>query len=233
MSKGQTGNEKEISVRSFSVSTYRTQWPRAGAVLSLAIGGVSALWGRKMSKPQLLTLLNFGALLLHQFEEYEFPGYFPGQLNRGLCHSDSPRNYPLNTNSSMWINTIIAYPAYIAPAVFPEKKSLGLGTVFFGIGQAVFHGIVFPRRARIGESKYTYAPGALTAILLHVPLGIAYVRAVQEDGPISRSDWGKGFGCLLAFAILGVAAPIVLLRDKQSPDAFTEAQMGPYGSGKD
>jgi hypothetical protein len=34
----------------------------------------------------------------------------------------------------------------------------------------------------------------------------------------------------VAFAALGVAAPNVLLRDKQSLYAFTEAQIGPYST---
>ena len=50
---------------------------------------------------------NFGALLVHQYEEYEDPGYFPAQFNRGLFKSDLPDHYPLNTH------TAIAYPFYI------------------------------------------------------------------------------------------------------------------------
>jgi hypothetical protein len=30
--------------------------------------------------------------MAHQYEEYVYPGYFPGQFNRGLFNSDSPRN---------------------------------------------------------------------------------------------------------------------------------------------
>ncbi len=220
-------------MRSFSMSSYRTRWPRIGAVLALGVTGTTALASSKLTKTQLLSILNFAALLVHQYEEYQTPGYFPGQFNRGLFKSDNPRNYPLNTDASMWVNTVFGYPAYIAPAIFPKKKWLGLGTVLFGIGQAVVHGIVFPRRARIGSSAYTYAPGALTALMLHVPLGVAYIRAAGEDGPISREDWAKASAYLLAFAIFGVAAPIVCLRDPHSPYAFTEAQMGPYNTADD
>ena len=37
-------------------------------------------------------------LLVHQYEEYEDPGYFPGQFNGGVFHSEEPDRYPLNTN---------------------------------------------------------------------------------------------------------------------------------------
>jgi hypothetical protein len=82
----------------FSLSAYRAHWPRIDAALALGIGGAIALAGSKLTKPQALSALNFGALLLHQYEEYQAPGYFPGQFNRGLFKSDSPRNYPHNTD---------------------------------------------------------------------------------------------------------------------------------------
>ena len=116
----------------FSFDGYRTQWPRVGGVLAMALGGVTTLAARKLSKPQLLSALNFGALLVHQYEEYEDPGYFPGQFNSGIFKSDQPRNYPLNTNTAMCINTAVAYPFYIAPIVFPKVKLLGLPPVLFG-----------------------------------------------------------------------------------------------------
>lgn len=74
----------------FSFDGYRRQWPRVGGVLAMALGGVTALAAGKMSKPQTLSAVNFGALLVHQYEEYQDPGWFPGQFNHGLFHSVSP-----------------------------------------------------------------------------------------------------------------------------------------------
>jgi hypothetical protein len=212
----------------FSLSAYRTHWPRIGAVLALGIGGATALAGRKLTKPQLFSALNFAALLIHQYEEYQAPGYFPGQFNRGLFKSDNPRAYPLNSDIAMWINTAIAYPFYLAPVLFPRNRWLRLSPVIFGIAQAVGHGAIFPLRGRVAGRAYTYSPGFLASLLLHVPLGVSYIRAVQEKESIDRAEWVKAAAYTVAFAALGVGAPNVLLRDKQSPYAFTEAQMGPY-----
>jgi hypothetical protein len=60
----------------------------------MALGGATALAAGRMSKPQTPSAVNFGALLVHQYEEYQDPGWFPGQFNRGLFHSDTPRNRP-------------------------------------------------------------------------------------------------------------------------------------------
>ena len=90
-------------------------------------GRATALAADRMSKPQTLSAVNCGALLVHQYEEYQNPGWFPGQFNRGLFKSDSPRNYPLNTNTGMCIDTAIAYPVYIAPVDVPEGPVAGPG----------------------------------------------------------------------------------------------------------
>jgi hypothetical protein len=77
---------------SISLDGYRRQWPRVGAVLAMALGGALALASmtNRLSRLQMISALNFGALLVHQYEEYEDPGYFPGQFNRGLFKSNLP-----------------------------------------------------------------------------------------------------------------------------------------------
>ncbi|MEV6850296.1 hypothetical protein [Actinoplanes sp. NPDC051411] len=51
---------------------------------------------------------------------------------------------------------------------------------------------------------------------------------MRARGPIRRSDWLKSLGVLAAWAAIGVAAPNVLGADKNSTNAFTPAQMGPF-----
>ena len=53
----------------------------------------------------------------------------------------------------------------------------------FGIGQAVGHGVIFSRLA--GDK---YSPGFLASALLHVPIGAAYIKAVQADSPLTRGE---------------------------------------------
>ena len=95
----------------------------------MLIGAATAASAQRLTKPQILSAANLMALMAHQFEEYVYPGYFPGQFNRGLFNSDSPRNYPLNPQTAMVINTCLAYPFYVAPVLFPKKSWLGLAPV--------------------------------------------------------------------------------------------------------
>jgi len=115
----------------FSFDGYRRQWPRAGGVLAMAVGGATALAAGRVSKPRALSAANFGALL-----------------------------------------------------------------------------------------------GFLASALLHVPIGITYIRAVHADRPLARAEWAAAIACTVISAAAGVAGPNLLMHDKNSPYAFTAAQMG-------
>jgi hypothetical protein len=82
-------------------STYRTQWPRIAGALAMGVAGATVLAADTLTKRRRIAALNFAALLVHQYEEYCDPGYFPAQFNRGLFKSDTPRTYPLNTDTAI------------------------------------------------------------------------------------------------------------------------------------
>lgn len=204
-----------------TLTGYRRQWPRIGGVLAMAVGGATTLAARRLSRPQLLAAVNFGSLLVHQYEEYVDPGWFPGQFNHGVLKSDQPRNYPLNPTTALCINTGFAYPFYVAPIVFPHKKWLGLAPAIFGMMQAVGHGVIFPRVA--GDK---YSPGFLASFFLHVPIGVRYIKALDAAEGLRRSDVLKGVAYTVIFALVAVAGPNFVGKNRNSPYAFTKHQMG-------
>ena len=65
---------------------------------------------------------------------------------------------------------------------FPKVKWLGLPPVLLGITQALAHGAMSARIAR-DDSRARYSPGTLTAVLLHLPISITYLRALRAQGP--------------------------------------------------
>ena len=77
--------------------------------------------------------------------------------------SDSPRNYVLNTNSALYVNTAFAYPYYIAPIMFPKARWLGLSPALFGMMQAVAHGVVLPRLAGDNTAPASWPPRCCTS----------------------------------------------------------------------
>jgi hypothetical protein len=87
--------------------------------------------------------------------------------------------------------------------------------------QAGGHGLVFPRIA--GDN---YSPGFLASFFLHIPLGVSYIRALKAQQGLTRGDVAKGAPYTVAFAVVAVAGPNIVGHDKNSPHAFTKAQMG-------
>lgn len=203
---------------------YAENWPKIGAVLGMALGGGSILAASRKKPIDLRTLavMNSMTMAAHQVEEYVEPGYFPGQVNAGMFKSDQPLNYPFNARSAALAN--MSFTAlYAAPVIFPRRKWLGLAASIFGLGQVFAHWVGMPIYLRT-----KYAPGAWTAIFLQAPIGTAYIRSANAEGPIRREEWVKAAVVGGVFIVFGVAAPNILGADKNSPYPFSAKQMGPY-----
>jgi hypothetical protein len=198
---------------------YCRAWPRIGLGLAAAIGTVALGGHPPLTRGQRLAAANLAALLVHQFEEYGWPGWFPGQFNHGLLSSDQPRVYPLNPVTAMWVNVALGYPFYLAPVVAPRQVPVALAPALFGIGQVLGHGVVIPRLA--GDR---YSPGFASAIVLHLPIGIAEAREARRAGA-TRADLA-GALALVAGAGLVVAMANAVGRTRSPRVAFTARQMG-------
>lgn len=59
-------------------------------------------------------------------------------------------------------------------------------------------------------------------------VGITYLRALDTEESIKRSDLAKAMVYNFAFALTSIAGPNVLLKNRDSPYRFTEKQMGPH-----
>lgn len=134
---------------------------------------------------QVILLLNLVALVLHQFEEYAWPGGEPWIINEVMQPKGShPDRYPLNQNNAFFMNVILAYPFYLVPVLFPDLVWLGLAPTLFGIGQLFMHGIANNRKL-----KTLYNPGLAAVLFGHVPVGIWYLAEVYAKGMINLWDW--------------------------------------------
>ena len=161
--------------------------------------------------------------MVRQYEEHEDPGWFPGQVNHGGLSSDQPRTYPPNKTTALCVNAVFARPYHTAPVLFPRKKRAGPSPALFGMGQAAAHGVIFPRLA--GD---THRPGFLASFFLHIPIGVTRIRARKAADGLSGGDIGKAAAYTVAFALVAVAGPNLVGRDRNSPYAFTKEQMGPH-----
>ncbi|MFF2908001.1 HXXEE domain-containing protein [Paenibacillus sp. NPDC057934] len=198
-------------------------WQDLGLIIGIVVCIYVAMnWGT-IPRINSILWLSFVAILLHQFEEYRWPGYFPGVFNTVLFKSEAPERYPLNQQSAMIINVVIAYVFYLLPLFFPSVIWLGMAPVLMGFFQIIFHGIV----ANI-KAKKIYHPGVFTAIFVHLPIGIWYINYVYAQHLITFTDW------IWSAIYFAVAVYILIvkgntwLENKNSIHLFSQQQLGPY-----
>jgi len=200
---------------------FRRHWYEVGAVVAVgAVGGLALMW-QDMGVLQRLLLTNFIVLLVHQYEEYGWPGGEPAIMNMVLQRSSTPDRYPLNQLSAMVVNVPGAYGFYLAPVFFPTVIWLGLAPVLFGILQFVVHGVVTNVKLRS-----VYNPGLAAVVLGHIPVGACYLYHIHAQGLASVWDWVFGVAYMLAFQLVCLMKmTYTWLADRDSPYAFADEEM--------
>lgn len=190
-------------------------WLNIGVLLNLGLA-----W-QNLGTLRILLLLNFVAVLVHQFEEYGFPGGEPAVMNMVLQPSSTPDRYPLNRNSAMVTNLVLAYGIYLIPVFFPDVIWLGLAPALLGMVQIIVHGI-----ATNMKLKTLYNPGLGAVVVLHMPIALYYIYYIQTMSIASMWDWVVAiiYMFLVAFIIVNKMT-YSWLADKNSPHVFSEAEM--------
>ena len=165
-------------------------------------------------------------LLLHQFEEYAWPGGFPAVMNIAWRPGEGTPSdrYPLNRLSALVVNVIFAYPYYIIPIIFPNLIWMGLGQILFGMTQLAVHGVVINRKMHS-----IYNPGLLVVIFLHWPIGVYYIWYVISNHLVHWWMLPVAALWLAAGAVVGVAMPVTKwFADANSPYPFNEKEMSRF-----
>ena len=199
----------------------RLHWFDMGLALAFVTGGSLLL--NKLNPLSLLLWMSLISLFLHQFEEYRYPGYFPGMMNTVMFSSKQPDRYPLNTNTSFIVNVLIGWLSYLLAAVFAEKALwLGIATLLVSVGNFIVHTFVFNIKG-----KTLYNPGMFTAVILFVPIAV-YFGYLTIPGHLATSfDWITGILLGLALNFVGVLKLIDWLKDENTEYIFPKRCLMP------
>ena len=164
----------------------------------------------------LLLWLSLLTLFLHQFEEYRFPGYFPGMINSFLFSSQQPDRYPLNAQTSLIVNVLVGWLVYFLAAVFSETVVwLGIAAILISVGNFIAHTFLFNIKG-----KTLYNPGMLTAIVFFLPLSMYFFSWIVQHHAASTLDWIFGFILGIALNYIGVIKIIDWMKDPNTPYVF-------------
>lgn len=205
------------------MNVLRTYWQDAGGVAALAVCGGVLLNQQYLEEIRVILWLSFAAILIHQFEEYRWPGYFPGIFNVVVFNSKTPDRYPLNSQSAMIINLLIAYVFYLVPVFFIDQIWLGLAPVFMGFFQFIWHGIFANRKA-----KTIYNPGLFAVLFLHIPIGCWYIHYIISNGMTTITDWAAGSVYFVIATYVLIVKGNMWMKSEKTNFNFSKKQLGPY-----
>jgi hypothetical protein len=200
----------------------RRHWHDVGG-FSAAVAGIYLIFAwHELASLQKLLLLNFIVVLLHQFEEYSWPGGFPAVANIVLFGSEHPDRYPLNQNSSMVANVIFAYGFYLVPVFFPNVIWLGLAPVLVGATMQFIGHVIYVN----WKLRSIYSPGVATTVFGHVPIAVIYIYYISAHHLATGWDWLLGIAYMIVFIPLnfGVVEQL-LLGSKNSSHPFDPDEM--------
>lgn len=172
---------------------------------------------------QLLTWISFGTLFLHQLEEYRVPGTFPGMINAVVYRSRKPDRYPLNTNTSFFVNVVIGWTSYFLAAVFAEKAVwLGIATILVSVGNIAAHTIVFNLRGRT-----LYNAGMLTSWLLFAPCVCLFFFIIHKEHLVTVIDYLTGIPLGIAINAIGIVKLIAWMANADTVYIFDKRNLLP------
>ena len=206
-----------------SLDFLRLHWFDIGILLSLVVGTCILL-----EKPAGLALIlwaSLAALFIHQFEEYRYPGYFPGMMNVVLFSSKQPDRYPLNTNSAVAVNLGTGWLAYFLAAFFnTEAIWLGIAVTMITLGNFILHAFVFNIRGRT-----FYNPGMATGVVIFLPISVYFYYQVIVTAAASPLEWGVGIVLGLGLFYVGINKLVDWLKDENTPYVFPSRCLIPSG----
>ena len=199
----------------------RSHWFDMGLGLAAITGGILLL-----VRPNPLSLLLWVSLIslfLHQFEEYRYPGYFPGMMNTVMFSSKEPDRYPHNANTALIVNVFVGWLPYLLAAVFGARAIwLGIGTMLISLGNFVAHTFLFNIR---GKTRYN--PGMFTAVFLFLPIAATFGYLVIKGNLATPIDWIVGVILGVALNFIGILKVIDWLKDRNTKYVFPKRSLLP------
>lgn len=181
---------------------FHREWMRAGLIVAIFLLVYLTILVAPVNPVLYAMLLCAPLYMLHETEEYIFPGGFAQFANRDIYKQDA-ENGLADETAVFWINMgyiWLALPVSGLLAVYDLRYAAWMP--YFFIFQALVHvmlSIVARRR---------YSPGLVTALFLHVPFAVWAIVLLQAAGVVQSVWWNVhlvvGFLAILGFPVMGL-----------------------------
>ena len=173
-------------------------WPKATIFTAIYIMTLLILFVMKTDYALFLIWAQMCMYLLHQFEEYIFPGGFKEYFNIHMLNSKNDQE-PLCKAVAFWINVPVVFIAYPVTAILAQFIGIGVGmwTAYFSIINAAGHvGMAIKDRG--------YNPGFVVSLFGNIPFGIYTVWYLNSHASVSvtANIVGLVIGLLIQGAVM-------------------------------
>lgn len=180
---------------------FHREWMRAGLVVAVFLLVYLTVLVARTNLVLYAMLLCAPLYMLHETEEYLFPGGFVEFMNHDLYKQD-PETGMVDERLVYWINMgYIWLPLPVCGLLATYDLRLAAWMPYFLIFQAVVH---------VGLSivaRCWYNPGLATACLLHVPFAVWAIDLLKDAGVIQNLYFNVylliGFIFILGLPIMG------------------------------
>jgi hypothetical protein len=182
-------------------------WAKMGILSAFFILTLLVFYpGSPYGSPVWLFWLHVPVYMLHQFEEYVYPGGFKERLNETLGSGGS--EFPLNDERSFWINVPFVWMAMPLAAIIGLRVVIIPATL---VAISTLNGLL---HVGMGIRTKRYNPGFIASFFLNIPLGcFTFIRLFQSGGATLQALFIAAVLGLILHAML----MIYLIRTKRKP----------------
>lgn len=188
---------------------FKRNWPFAGPLVALYLSVLFVLFVRPVNFPAFLIMLITPLYMIHETEEYIFPGGFGDFFNTRIFGIEGP-DAPLGEDFIFAVNVGLVWlilPLFGILSFY--RLPLGLWVPYF----AVFAGIAHIPLSIKGRRLYN--PGLIVSLLLNIPGGSAVIWYLSSQGIIVHPLFNVHLLIGLALNLLLPVSGMLLYRDYQ------------------
>ena len=158
----------------------KKEWSKVGVILSIFLFVFLFVFVRKSDFVIFILLLQTPLYMLHQIEEYIFPGGFGKFFNTKIFNLET-EDKPVDENFIFFVNVILIW------IVLPVFGLLSINNYQFGLWIPYFS--FFAGIAHVAlaiKAKKLYNPGLIVSLLVNIPVGLWSVLKLMDMGVLDH-----------------------------------------------
>jgi hypothetical protein len=194
----------------------KKDWAKVGVILSIYLFVMLFVFVRQYDFVVFVLLLQTPLYMLHQTEEYIFPGGFGKFFNTKIFNLET-EDEPLDENFIFYVNVIIIWIVLpVCGLLSTLNYNFGLWLPYFSFFAGVAH------VALALKAKKLYNPGLMVSLFINIPVGLWSIRYLLGQGLIEH--FFLNIHCLIGLAVNAILPVMgtILFRNYQKRTSLEE-----------